>query len=114
MFIVFMKSEQAQRLAELLRQIRGEKSIRSFCAGLDLHWSAWRNWEAGESLPRLEHLETIARLRGWTLDQLSAYLRTGNPDAPPFGMDELMEYACKLPLDQRVEMAKRLLVGCDT
>lgn len=106
-----MSREEMARLASLLREIRGDKSIRSFCADLDLHWSAWRNWEAGQSLPRLEHLQTISELKGWTLDQLSSYLRTGDPNLPPFSIEEILEYARKLPLEQRAEMARQLLAG---
>jgi hypothetical protein len=111
LLIFCMSKEEAQRLADLLREVRGDKSIRSFCADLDLHWSAWRNWEAGDALPRLEHLQMISSLKGWTLDQLSSYLRTGDPDLPPYSLGEIMEYARKLPLEERVELAKQLLAG---
>ena len=109
MIEVTMSKEEALRLKELLKQTRGDLSIRAFCEDTDIHWSAWRAWEACDSSPTRENLEKICALVGWTLDQMSAYLRTGNKENPPYSASDLLEYGKALPLEERINLARQLL-----
>lgn len=109
MIQITMTKEEALRLKELLVETRGDASIRSFCEKIDIHWSAWRSWEACDSVPSFENLEKVCKLLGWNLDQMTAYLRTGNKENPPYSVSDLLEYGKALPLEQRVDLARQLL-----
>jgi transcriptional regulator with XRE-family HTH domain len=105
----YMNRQELSRLKELLQNLRGERSIREFASANGFSNSAWRVWEAMGSIPNSESLKKIARLKGWTLEQLVAYLRTGDETSLPYSIEDLLEYARKLPLEERVELARRIL-----
>ena len=104
-----MTKEESARFSELLQQTRGDKSIRAFCLDTDIHWAAWRAWEACDSSPTRENLEKVCNLLGWTLDQMAAFLRTGDKENPPYSAKDLLEYGRALPFEERVELARQLL-----
>jgi hypothetical protein len=104
-----MKTEERQRLSALLKELRGDASIRSFCGNRGIHYSAWRQWETCESVPGYENLEKVATLRGWTMDQLLAYLRTGDENENPFDIEIVVAYIKGLPDSERMSLIKRLL-----
>jgi hypothetical protein len=109
MIEITMTNEEAERLKALLTELRGKMSIRKFCSSIPIRYSAWRNWEAMESVPTLESMQLIADLKGWTLSELQSYLRTGDANNEPYSVDALLTYAKKLSFEQRVELARRLL-----
>ena len=110
MMIVVMKTDERTRLSKLLKDIRGEVSIRSFCgADRGIHYAAWRQWEACESVPGYENLEKVAALKGWTMDQLLAYLRTGDETEKPFDIEAIVAYIKGMPDSERMGLIKRLL-----
>ncbi|NMG23054.1 helix-turn-helix transcriptional regulator [Brasilonema bromeliae] len=63
-----------QRLAELLKELRGERSQRSFAKLLGVSNQAVQYWEKERTWPDDNNLERIAELKGWTLLQLQVYL----------------------------------------
>ena len=108
--VVAMKTEERARLSRLLKDIRGEESIRSFCGGdREIHYAAWRQWEACESVPGYENLEKVATLKGWSMDQLLAYLRTGDEKQSPLDVEAFVAYIKGLPDTERMGLIKRLL-----
>ena len=110
MIVVVMKVEERQRLSALLKELRGDTSIRAFCSGnRDIHYSAWRQWEACDSVPGYENLEKVATLRGWTMDQLLAYLRTGDETENPLDIEAIVAYIKGMPDSERMSLIKRLL-----
>ena len=75
-----------QRLANLLRELRGERSQRSFAKLLGVSNQAVQNWEKERTWPDDDNLQRLAELKGWTPKQLQGYLE-GQPRA-----DEAVNY----------------------
>lgn len=63
-----------QKLADLVRDLRGSISLRDFAEMIGATHTDIRRWESGKGEPRLRVLRKIASLRGWTLDELIVYL----------------------------------------
>lgn len=98
-----------ERLSLLLKELRGDKSVRAFCLAVGIHRAAWQTWEAGESVPMTGNLQKIAALKGWTIEELISYLNTGDIKKPAYTPDELLKYGRTLPFEQRLDLAKQLL-----
>ena len=69
-----------QRLANLVKELRGERSQRSFAKLLRVSNQAVQNWEKEKTWPDEENLQSLAEMKGWTQKQLQAYL-AGEPQA---------------------------------
>lgn len=70
-----------EKLAILLKQLRGERSQRSFAKLLGVSNQAVQNWEKQRAWPDDENLQRLAQMKGWTLEQLKTHLNgetTGN------------------------------------
>jgi transcriptional regulator with XRE-family HTH domain len=63
-----------ERLANLLKELRGERSQRSFAKLLGVSNQAVQNWEKQRAWPDDENLQRLAELKGWTLEQLKTHL----------------------------------------
>jgi len=104
-----MTPKEALRLKELLQEIRGDQSIRGFAKEVGIGYAAWTAWEARSATPTFENLELIAKILGWNVVQLIAYLKTGQKDNPPYSVEDLLKYGKTLSLEDRQLLAKRLL-----
>lgn len=62
------------KLATLVRELRGNLSLRDFAEMIGATHTDVRRWESGKGEPRLRVLGKIAAIRGWTLDELMLYL----------------------------------------
>jgi len=62
------------RLAALLIELRAGRSFREFAGLIGTTHTNVRQWEQGRGEPRLRVLTKIAALKGWTLNELQAYL----------------------------------------
>jgi transcriptional regulator with XRE-family HTH domain len=56
-----MNKEQRQRLSELIREIRGERSLRELARELEVSAVSVNSWEKGDSVPGIESLDAIAQ-----------------------------------------------------
>lgn len=63
-----------QKLATLIKELRGSRSYRDFAEMIGATHTDVRRWESGKGEPRLRVLGKIAAIRGWTLDELMVYL----------------------------------------
>lgn len=63
-----------EKLANLLKELRGERSQRSFAKLLGVSNQAVQNWEKQRAWPDDENLQRLAELKGWTLEQLKTHL----------------------------------------
>lgn len=68
-----------ERLAELIKNLRGSTTQREFARLLGTSYTAVQDWEKQIRLPRENNLQRIAHLKGWTQEELLRYL---------FGLDE--------------------------
>ena len=109
MLELVMTPKEALRLKELLQEIRGSQSIRGFSKEVGIGYAAWTAWEAQNATPNFENLELIAKIMGWSVIQLIAYLKTGQKDNPPYSVEALLKYGKTLSLEDRQLLAKRLL-----
>lgn len=107
--VVAMNEKERERFTILLREMRGDNSIRGFCSNGPIHYAAWRQWEAGQSVPGYENLEKVAAMRGWSMDQLLAYLRTGDSEESPIDIESVVTYIKGLPQEKKMSLIKRLL-----
>jgi transcriptional regulator with XRE-family HTH domain len=95
-----------QRLAILLKELRGSSSFREFAEKLGVLHSDVRRWELelkGE--PKSRVLRKIAALRGWTVDELMAYLE-GEVTSPPDFVSQLLDIVRGLPFETAAQVAK--------
>ena len=69
-----MNLESRQKLSNLLFTLRGSKSRRGFARELGVSATAIISWEKTDNEPDVEHLNRIAKLAGYTLDELMTYL----------------------------------------
>lgn len=77
---MLVKATSKQKLANLLKELRGERSQRSFAQFFGVSNQAVQNWEKERTWPDDDNLQKLADLKGWSLKQLQAYLE-GVPQA---------------------------------
>lgn len=77
---MLVETTPKQRLADLVRELRGKKSQRSFAKLLGVSYYAVQSWEKQAVWPDDDNLQKLADLKGWKLWQLQAYLQV-----PPKG-----------------------------
>ncbi len=107
MFAIVEPSENEfnQRLAVLLKELRGNCSFREFAATIGTTHTNVRQWESGKGEPRLRVLGKIAAQRGWTLDELMVYLEgEALPKEPR--IPQLLAEVRSLPFEDAVQVAK--------
>jgi len=107
--IFLMKYEERKRLGNLIRELREQSGLsqRAWAAQyLDCSYAALRSWEEGESVPGVENLERIAKLKGWSIAQILDHVH-GNESKPT--IEALLEQANYLTDEERLELARSLL-----
>ncbi len=77
------------RLELLLQELRGDLSQRQFAKELGVTHSTVQSWEAKLSWPGTPNLKKLASLKGWSLDQLQAYLEGELAETPTADRVEL-------------------------
>lgn len=93
-----------QKLATLLKELRGNCSFRDFAEKIGATHTDVRRWESGKGEPRLRVLGKIAALRGWTLDELMVYLEgEALPKEPR--IPQLLAEVRSLPLEAVAQIA---------
>lgn len=105
-----MDEQQLLRWSKLIREVRGDKSLRKISRELKVSPVAVSSWEHGDSIPTVESLEKVARLKGWDIYQLLRYLRNEEP-AP--SIDEAIKLAMQLPTYEKLRLATLLLTSED-
>ena len=94
-----------QKLATLVRELRGSLSLRDFAEKIGASHTDVRRWESGKGEPRLRVLGKIAAFRGWTLDELMVYLE-GEPLPKEQRIPQLLAEVRSLPFEDAVQVAK--------
>jgi ribosome-binding protein aMBF1 (putative translation factor) len=78
--LVLEKMDKFDRLINLVQELRGNLSQRGFARKLSVSEATVRFWESRLAWPGTDNLKKLAALKGWTLDDLQAYLERGeNP-----------------------------------
>lgn len=95
---------KAERLAILVRELRGPLSQSQFSKKLGLGRSTVWLWESRTALPDAENLQKLARLKGWTLEQMQAYLAEGElPSEEP--LEQILRKVRTLPSEAVAQIA---------
>ncbi|VXD25201.1 helix-turn-helix domain-containing protein [Planktothrix paucivesiculata] len=71
---MLLETTPKEKLASLVREMRGDKSQRSFAKLLGVSYYAVQTWEKQSVWPDDDNLEKLANLKGWTKEQLQLYL----------------------------------------
>ena len=101
---------KAERLAELIKELRGATSQRRFSQQLGVRKSSVNFWESGLSFPDTENLEKLANFKGWTLAELQTYLTEGELPTE----DSLQQILNKLRSLPTEAVVKVVSVGVET
>lgn len=101
---------KAERLAQLIKELRGNTSQRRFSTLLGVSKSCVHFWESRLAFPDTENLEKLAKFRGWTLAQLQTYLVKGElPDDNSF-----QQILCQLQLLPTEALVKVISISVQT
>jgi transcriptional regulator with XRE-family HTH domain len=101
---------KAERLAELIKELRGATSQRRFSQQLGVSKSCVNFWESGLAFPDTENLEKLAAFKGWTLAELQTYLMKGELPSD----DSLQQILNKLRILPTEAVVKVVSVGVET
>jgi transcriptional regulator with XRE-family HTH domain len=97
-------SNKVQRLATLVQELRGSLTQAQLGKKLGVDRSTISFWESGRSYPDSENLSKLARLKGWTLEQLEDYLLEGAlPTEEP--VEQILRKIKTLPFESVAQVA---------
>lgn len=108
--ISVMNKKQRTRLSELIKEIRGDDSLRKLARELGVSAVAVCSWENCDSVPAFDSLDAIAKKRGWTIYELLSYLR--EEDMSP-NTDKIFQDAMTLTAKDKIRLASLLLASND-
>ena len=95
---------KAERLAALIKELRGACSQRRFSQQLGVSKSCVNFWESGLAWPDTDNLEKLAQLKGWTLAELQTYLVKGElPSDEP--LEQILNQLRLLPTEAVAQVA---------
>lgn len=63
-----------QRLAQLVKELRGQSTQREFARLLGTSYTAIQDWEKQVRLPRGANLQRIAEMKGWSQEEIMRFL----------------------------------------
>jgi len=96
-------SQGKKRLKEVLTIAQGSMSRRAFSRSLGVSPTAVILWEQGETAPDLANLIKIAKLSGYSLEELVCYL-SGESLPEPDLFDKMLREINQMPLEQVVKL----------
>ncbi len=98
-------NSKAERLATLVVQLRGDLSQRQFAKKLGVSFSAVQSWESGMSWPGTQNLRNLAKLKGWSFEELQSCLEGEQPPRS-LTVQQLLAEVRSLPFEDAVQVAK--------
>lgn len=95
---------KAERLTTLLQELRGSLSQGQFAKKLGVSRPAVSMWESCQSWPDAENLQKLALLKGWSLEEIQAYLADGQlPSVDP--VEQIVSKVRTLPTEAVAQIA---------
>lgn len=88
-----------ERLIQVVKMARGNKSQRAFARELGVSATAVQHWERGDVIPETENLAKIGVRAGFTLEELLNYL-DGEEHQSPRQLDQVLRHIQLMPLEQ--------------
>lgn len=93
-----------ERLAKIVKEIRGNRSQRAFARDLGVTGTAVRAWEETRSIPDIDNMKRIGLLAGFkSLDDFLSYLN-GEALEQPKEIDKIINQLRQMPLEQVVQI----------
>ena len=105
--VVEMNLEGKEKLAKIVRDLRGNESLSAFAKRLGVSYMAVSKWENQQSFPDREHLAKIARLSGYGLDDFVTHLEGKSPQAPT-KLGRLKQEVKNLRMNEFVELYRAM------
>jgi len=96
---------KSERLASLVRELRGDLSQRQFAKKLGVSDSSVYFWESRMAWPGTPNLKKLAKMKEWTLDELQTYLE-GEVYKQTLTVQQLLAEVRSLPFEDAVQVAK--------
>ena len=95
---------KSERLANLMRRLRGSQSQRQLAKRLGVSHSSVNLWESGQAWPETENLEKLAACKCWSLQDLQTYLVKGDlPNSEP--LEQMLNMVRSLPSEAVAQVA---------
>ncbi|WP_414755604.1 helix-turn-helix domain-containing protein [Anabaena sp. CCY 9910] len=98
-----------KRLAEMLVEVQGDRSVRQFAMDLGVALGTVQNWLQGAGFPSARNLEKIATASGTTIEELFAKLRGQEAIYTPKVAEDVLRIALQLNDEQRRRLIKLLV-----
>lgn len=96
-----------ERLARLLKEMQGRRSLRKFALDMDVVLRTMQNWVEARGMPTPENLRKIAAAAGMeSVDDLYAYLEGEEFKYSPKLAEDVLRLALKLDSEQRLRLIK--------
>jgi transcriptional regulator with XRE-family HTH domain len=97
-------NDKTKRLAAFVQELRGSLSKGQFARDLNVDRSTISIWESARAYPESENLSKLARLKGWSLEQLESYLLEGElPTEDP--LEQILRKIRTLPSESVAQVA---------
>lgn len=111
-----MDSLAQERLSNLIKELRGERSQRNFAKSLGVSYASVRTWEEGESMPSVKNLKKIAKYSNQSVEELLNHLsgegenKSSINKVPSLKIaEEVIPYIKDLPKKESAKLAKFLI-----
>ncbi|MEP0915371.1 helix-turn-helix domain-containing protein [Leptolyngbya sp. DQ-M1] len=107
---MLQENDRSQRLARLVRRLRGDASTYTFGAQLGVTHSTIRRWESGRGGINEEAIEKLSTGTGISADTIRAYLRGGISLRACLGLEEPLESQAQIVIEQLPKLSTQELL----
>ena len=105
-----------ERIANLIKKLRGNKSQRQFARVLGVSYASIRSWEQSESMPSLQSLQLIAAYSNQRIEELLDYISNNGEDKSNikeldkiYLAEDILEAIEKMPKVEKTKLIKLLI-----
>jgi transcriptional regulator with XRE-family HTH domain len=107
---VLQENDRSQRLARLVRRLRGDASTYTFGAQLGVTHSTIRRWESGQGGINEEAIEKLSTGTGISADRIRAYLRGSISLKACLGLEEPLQSQAQVVIEQLPKLSTQELL----
>lgn len=105
MVVRSVDSEARQRFAQVVMELRGNRSYRSFAKILGVSHPTIKAWENLEVVPDVQSFERIAALRGETLSEFREFLAGTRQ---PTSLQRLIQQIQGIPMNDLAQVLRAI------
>lgn len=104
-----MSDLKQRRLASLLQSMQAGRSLRKFARDTGISYASLSAYILGDSFPEMRNLEQIAKAKGWSRDELEAYLED-RPVEPRLAIEDVLREVRQMNPQDALRVAEAALV----